>query len=658
MPTNSYPDTGVQRTVTITQTVTGPGGVDTDQKSVTIKPGVYDTPQIRGIANGSSNTGGTFSVNVPAGVVQGDLLILAIAQRATQPTFTVASVWDLQGVATFDATRQQYIEVYSRVAGPNIGSTISVTSDSANAAIGYCIVVQLGSFSTNFPLNFLPEGWFTNSATSTSVPTETTTSDKTVRFALATQLWGTTNPTLSVTGTWNDDGQKSTTASGNNLAAVLQHRTSATAGNTTSATITSSQANVWAGTHFVVNPPNGNAPYVKPSGTARFAGDPGKGKWYIGGSPDPYLGLSRRDSLQFWEDQVSAQTYGTTAAKTRKLGVYRTYSFGQPNWNEIDWALNRRIIPCDSCFPSGDTSAASTWDAYTNGNQNALLDTIYSQFKKRHPETPIAFNGSVAIPKGYIWYTLGGHEPEDNITTVTAKASYRAMKRYCYKYFVNKFAADGLTPNIAHVDTYYMSGWTIQGYNQSKRDWRTWFIDWKGTTKGTLAAPSIDDFYTGTQSCTEMIGLDHYQGPAWWLGDAISAYNVNWFRDTMQTVDNMLGLLNKPYCIGESGFRNPQTGHFTGTDAAGVNDGWVPDAGSFRDDLMLTFMDNMINQIDTFDVVGYNYWNSVKAPSGTPTGVEGENRFEALKNGSYDPHQSRYKGWAKWTDDPRTVRFT
>ncbi len=339
-------------------------------------------------------------------------------------------------------------------------------------------------------------------------------------------------------------------------------------------------------------------------GADRFPGDPGVGRLYVGGTPDPTISYDYKTSFAAWEQKMGG----------RKMGIGRVFaSSSSPALGTIDAMIAKGMIPHVSYKP-GTIAIADI----AQGKANAWLDTLVSTYKARAP-----------FP---IWFTFY-HEPEDNLTTAAQAADYRAAVRYIYKYF----KSHGVT-NVAHVATAYMNTWSFG--SASGRDWRFWHPDYKGTTFGTKDAPDIRDFYTGADSVVDILGLDTYM-TGWKFGSALTKYDLNWFDNAMKVAIAHVGLLNhKAYAIPEFGFRVKQTGTFT----SGTS-GWV--TGTTYDADTRTQMKNLYASAIANKVVALEYWNSTLEEAG-----DGDNR---LRFG--DPNEVRFDEMAKWIDDPRTVRY-
>ena len=338
-------------------------------------------------------------------------------------------------------------------------------------------------------------------------------------------------------------------------------------------------------------------------GKDRFPGDPGVGRLYVGGTPDPILS-SYTSSFATWEQRMGG----------RKMGMARVFSSNSSApWGTADAMIAKGVIPHISVKPSN-----LSLSAVAAGKENAWLDTLVAGFKQRAP-----------FP---IWFTFY-HEPEDNLTTAAQAAEYRAAVRYIYAYFKSK----GVT-NMTHVATAYMNTWSF--VKASGRDWRFWHPDYKGTNFGTATAPDIRDFYTGADSVVDVMGLDTYMN-GWKFGDALTAYDVAWFDKAMKVVIGYMGMLNhKGYAIPEFGFRVKQTGSFSNGTT-----GWT--TGTLYEADTRTMMKNLYESAIANKVVALEYWNSTLSASG-----EGDNRFEFA-----DPNRVRYAEMSKWIDDPRTVRY-
>jgi hypothetical protein len=250
--------------------------------------------------------------------------------------------------------------------------------------------------------------------------------------------------------------------------------------------------------------------------TGRFAGDPGAGKLYLGvatasQSPDAYGGLE--------------------AELGRKFGMTRLYYADAISWSNVDGHIARGRIPAVS-FKNGSRTIANI----ASGAEDAWIDAMGAAIRQRAP-----------VP----FFMTFFHEPEDNFPTAAEATSFRAANRR----IASRWRAAGVK-NFTWVVDYYMTNWSFVA--ASGRDWRWWYPDWKGTTQAGSSkdAPSALDFYTGSESVADVIGLDVYN---WW--DPTKGTS-GWqsFQTHADWATSRMDFLGKPYCVGELGTMAYQVG--------------------------------------------------------------------------------------------------
>lgn len=151
-----------------------------------------------------------------------------------------------------------------------------------------------------------------------------------------------------------------------------------------------------------------------------------------------------------------------------------------------------------------------------------------------------------------IWATFY-HEPEENLSTATKAAAYRAL----FRTIVHTCDAMGVT-NVAWTEPTLQAPFTFGTASGRNPAW--WEPDWKGTSTGTAA-----DWYTGADRVIDILAVDSY----------IPLFNSNnWqlFSTTLTTVKNpwtALGmpLAGRPWAIGEAGIKSDMTDPTRGPNA-------------------------------------------------------------------------------------------
>lgn len=316
-------------------------------------------------------------------------------------------------------------------------------------------------------------------------------------------------------------------------------------------------------------------PAAPPAPVSRFAGDPGKGKMYLGAA----VASQAATGL----DPLEAELGG------KKFGMIRLYYADSISWSNVDAHIARNRIPAVS-FKNG----ARTIESIASGGQDAWIDGIGAEIKKR-PTVP--------------FYMTFFHEPEDNFATAAAATSFRAASRR----IVTRWRAAGVK-NFAYVSDYYMTNWSFTP--ASGRDWRWWYPDWKGTTAAGSSkdAPNIADFYTGASSVVDVIGFDVYN---WWEPPQ-AATEWKSFQAHADWGVSRTKLLGKPYCVGEYGTMAFQS---NGVFDATRTKGWLTDA-----------YDYMLKN----DFVCAMYWNNDHGEDGWDPRMEMQDpqklRFAAMKD--------------------------
>ena len=291
--------------------------------------------------------------------------------------------------------------------------------------------------------------------------------------------------------------------------------------------------------------------------TARFPGDPGRGK--------VYLGAAARSQAPDALDPLHANLNG------QKFSMIRLYYTDSISWSNVDGHVARGRIPAVS-FKNGSRSISSI----ASGGQDAWIDAIGAEIKRCAP-----------VP----FYMTFFHEPEDNFPSAAEGTTFRAASRR----IVSRWRAAGVK-NFTYVADYFMTNWTFTP--ASKRDWRSWYPDWKGTTQpgSSKDAPNIADFYTGADAVVDVIGLDVYN---WW-NPTKAADKWESFQQHSDWAVSRTKLLGKPYCVGEYGtmaFRSGSTYDATRTR------GWFYDAYAYmlKNDFVCAMYWNNDHEEDAWD---------------------------------------------------------
>jgi hypothetical protein len=361
----------------------------------------------------------------------------------------------------------------------------------------------------------------------------------------------------------------------------------------------------------------------------RFPGDPGSGNVYMGF-------ISKGGSLpllQSEEATLAKVDYGA-GAKARPTAIARLYTpgFGW-NFTQIDQYTAAGKLVWWSFKPTGATESEKSafMAAIVAGSHDAELSQWADAVKSRAPKT--------------YWYTFH-HEPENDYganTTqdTTSKQNYRAATRYIYKFFKDH----GVT-NLAHVSTTYMQDTFVS----QDRPWYHYFPDWKGGAyAGQYNQPNLADFYVGSESVVDLVGFDAYcfhgqGGPA---GTNCGGQLYTWTKSTYDTHDmytndvnkharklfETLAPFGKPYAIGEWGYHL-----YTPGGNVALNESVQAFDGFYQD---------FIAQ----NVVGVVHWMAIASPGDTHAYMFG---FKC--DATPDPTDTRRKAFAKWLDQPTSVK--
>lgn len=348
---------------------------------------------------------------------------------------------------------------------------------------------------------------------------------------------------------------------------------------------------------------------------ARFAGDPGKGKFYVGGRQDQLTWSSSETAIANWETRMAPWSGG------QKLSIIRQFESASSTTGWTNRALtathlaNDRMVHVSFKLPgevSQAVAAAGTGAAFTT-----WMDALAAAFKSYAPKP--------------IWWTFW-HEPENdaNFNTVSGSAEYRAICRN----IVRALRARDVD-NSTFWTTGYMCPWTF-GDRGGTRDWRWWYPDWKGTTAAGSSkdAPNRADFYLrgALESVVEGIGLDVY---SWWdEGEATTgtkAYEP--FSKLFGWAYDRTAFLGQAYAIMEHGVQALHTGTVAAGDAV------------FMDDATLAYLSAMFDTMQAKNVVACMVYNYAL--------VQNHWRLELA-----DPNRARYQGYGLGMARPAHVHPT
>lgn len=220
-------------------------------------------------------------------------------------------------------------------------------------------------------------------------------------------------------------------------------------------------------------PPPPPPPDPAPKPTARFPGDPGKGKVLTGATV--YTGTAGVADGRAWLDTATGVKHLLVRRYYRSSGVFWTHT-------QLSGDAAKGLIP----FPS--TKLPNFTPAQIAVGAADALVRAEAQWAKTQP---------------YPIFTNYYHEPEDNFTSDAAAADYRKASRRIAQIFRDAGAA-----NVVWVNAIYMAPWTFQ--SGSGRSWWKWHIDWKGTKSGAGGRPTSADFYTGAERLAGVEGFDQY----------------------------------------------------------------------------------------------------------------------------------------------------
>lgn len=376
-------------------------------------------------------------------------------------------------------------------------------------------------------------------------------------------------------------------------------------------------AHSWDGQNWI--PVNSTIP---PS-TSRFPGDPGQGKYYM----EAIYDNNSTGSYQAQDVTIRARMSAYTPAQTRAFSIHRIYAGADTTLpaTEFTWALDNDRLPLVS-FKGAPTSI-------TSGSLDGDLNTLVGQF-----------NTAKAQGKA-VWWCYW-HEPEDDFTSSTTMAQYRAAQRYCYAYF----KAAGCD-NIAHVAAFYMNDNTFS--SSSGRLWWNWWPDWKGTNTGNRAwnNPNPVDFYPkgDANAVVDILGLDTYSTYTgrFVFGSNLSQYTPTLMGDPLIAASNAIAQASGaayPITIGELGFVVKQSGTFSNGLTGANGRGWTP--STYYEADTSTMLAHLKQTIADKDVVGFSYWNQTINTGGW---------WKDVRLLEFDPNYIRDKWMADMSSDAKHV---
>lgn len=522
---HKYPSIG---TFTLRQTVTGAGGAAlSTTKTVNATGTVSGTPpQIRAVSKFANRTLGasSFTMNHPAGTVNGDLLGLIVHQRASNPTIPAPTGWTFRGSIT--NVGNQAIFLFSKVFATGGVTSVTVSSSATNAIGGIIVGIQAGTYlGTGNPFEILGSGveatgnYPGTSAVTYTVPAITTTLNNALQFVSANILQATdsggfiTNSGDTLTATSGAsagftldaklDGVSNAGATEvmlggtgtTNLLGILEHRTVATAGTTATATLRYNGAgNQWEGLQFAVK-----AAQTIPAAqyTARFAGDPGTGFSYLSW-------LTEGDNYTEFKNEVTrmkAITYTGGAANNARNPVLFKYQAPGQFSNLFGSGQIGRTVVSEGRIPF----ITWNWSAADCANYMAGDSAITAFVTTLITDLNATF---AAFANGRVWLNLLFEPDKQNglLKGFITKAD-RDNARAAQRKFVNALRAGGvtrlkaafvgpvLTPASASDSVSDYNGGLIQG-----DPWWEYYPDFKGYPSRGLNwvdgwTPAVEDFY-------------------------------------------------------------------------------------------------------------------------------------------------------------------
>jgi PKD repeat protein len=390
-----------------------------------------------------------------------------------------------------------------------------------------------------------------------------------------------------------------------------------------------------------VTPP----PPPPPPVNARFAGDPGVGKAYIGSNrPGQAGGNTESGRVGWYEDKMQLWATEIGPRKQRPIPIIRSYISGsagvanEPGYpwlypertnirtisrRLVQWAHDKGAIPwCEIGVYNQPQPSDSSQDAWMNNLASALdkgLTGLNALETEAINEVKTLATHCKQFAPNPIWLSLN-HEPEDDVTP--SQPARLTAYRKAQRAIILTLRREGVT-NVANLACTYM---TMTLRVQGGRDWRTWYPDWKGTSSNGATAlngfpnNSAADFYTGTtktgaldESVVDVVGHDIYYwsitgaGKEWSPTTSVAnadAFDVNnWLTDHNHGMARKIfQVLGKPWAIGE-----------IGTQAAGYLDGNGTLIQRTKDiEAMRSLGKNLGLAIGRGEIVGVCYFNSAE----------------------------------------------
>lgn len=247
---------------------------------------------------------------------------------------------------------------------------------------------------------------------------------------------------------------------------------------------------------------------------ALFPGDPGPGVVLSGGSV--WSGSAGVPSAIDWLDDHTGKAHV----------LARTYSSVADawHWSAIDAAIAVGRIPFTTTKFTAYPAAQ-----IVSGAADAALATEASRAIARAP---------APLWLGYY------HEPEDNFPSDAAAADFRAACRY----IVGHLRGAGVT-NVAWVFPAWMVRWSFDGGVGARGNAWKWDPDWRGTLSGAGGVPDASDWYTGSESVVDLIGMDQYTPTVGGSSYHTFAWDVGFSLDKLAS----WGRPRKPVAIAELG---------------------------------------------------------------------------------------------------------
>jgi acyl dehydratase len=559
-------------------------------------------------ANASEANTTSYSLNLPAGVQNGDLLIAAVAFNSSTATVTTPpSGWtalDSAPAVTGSQTCGVWYRLYTTgVTAPTWG--LSAQLKTAGVMVAYRGVNQITPVVAGTRT--------TRSASSADLTAASLTMTAANQEMLAIYMVKTTTATTASTPAgMTPRGQVFGTGSGATATHIFS-QTYPTAGGTGNKTTTYDVAsgNGYAIQLALNDVDPASLPIIGRWGVplvlsaiqvARFLGDPGVGKYYFGGREDTLTWSDSETAIANW------QTNMTTWSGGMPLGIIRVFDSSSSITNGVNvlGAMTRhynngRLPHISFKLPSGITAADA---AAQTGQFSTWMDSLATAFSSYAPKP--------------VWWTFN-HEPENDTgvyDTAGGAANYRAICRNIRLALKSR----GVT-NDMFWTTAYMCPFTF-GDRGGTRDWRWWYPDWKGTTApgSSKNNPNPADFYMpgDSNAVVDGIGLDIY---SWWEeGSPLSSFES--FETLFMWAHNRMSFLGLPYNVMEHGV----CAYHTGTESGGT--------AVYDPNLTLDYLSAMSTVITAHNIVALQVYNYALV-----------NQQFRLEIG--DPNKYRYQGYGQ-----------